>query len=448
MTEPLAGVSSPQYVAPTSRPTTEITTLPSGLKVASENTPGPTAALGLYINSGSVYEQTHNAGASHLLEYLAFKSTQHRTHFRFTRELQNLGAHVLPSASREQMAYSIDVAKVGVPEALELLLDAALNPKLPAWEVEAAAKRLEADVRQFQDQDPHGRLLEGLHSVAYTGGLSNPLVAQEGASHRLSAEVIADFIASNYSAGRMVLVGAGVEHQELLSLAQPLLEGVRASVASPAPVSTYCGGDYRVAAPGGQTNTMLAFEYQGGWSDFEGSIAVTVLQFLLGGGGSFSSGGPGKGMHSRLYERILNHHGWVSHTAAFNSIYDTTGIVGVFTTTDGAHAEDAVNIVCKELQAVATGVTEAELSRAKKATVSAVLSNLESRAIVAEDIGRQILTYGNRKPVADFLKVVEKLSVKDMSALMGRLFKTPLTMASLGDVSRVPRYDAVAKRFN
>ena len=52
-----------------------------------------------------------------------------------------------------------------------------------------------------------------------------------------------------------------------------------------------------------------------------------------------------------------------------------------------------------------------------------------------------------RKPVADFLKVVEKLSVKDMSALMTRLFKTPLTMASTGDVSRLPRYDVVAKRF-
>lgn len=50
--------------------------------------------------------------------------------------------------------------------------------------------------------------------------------------------------------------------------------------------------------------------------------------------------------------------------------------------------------------------------------------------------------------MADFLKVVEKLSVKDMSALMQRLFKTPLTMASLGDVSRLPRYDVVAKRFN
>lgn len=54
-------------------------------------------------------------------------------------------------------------------------------------------------------------------------------------------------------------------------------------------------------------------------------------------------------MHSRLYERVLNHYGFISHTAAFNSLYDTTGLVGIFTTTDGDHAEDAVNIACKEL---------------------------------------------------------------------------------------------------
>ena len=38
---------------------------------------------------------------------------------------------------------------------------------------------------------------------------------------------------------------------------------------------------------------MLAFEYPGGWNDVKGSTAVTVLQFLMGGGGSFSAGGPG-----------------------------------------------------------------------------------------------------------------------------------------------------------
>ena len=39
---------------------------------------GSTAALGLYINSGSIYESPENAGASHMLEYLAFRTTQHR----------------------------------------------------------------------------------------------------------------------------------------------------------------------------------------------------------------------------------------------------------------------------------------------------------------------------------------------------------------------------------
>ena len=34
-------------------------------------------------------------------------------------------------------------------------------------------------------------------------------------------------------------------------------------------------------------------EFAGGWNDMKGSVAVTVLQFLLGGGGSFSAGGPG-----------------------------------------------------------------------------------------------------------------------------------------------------------
>lgn len=48
------------------------------------------------------------------------------------------------------------------------------------------------------------------------------------------------------------------------------------------------------------------------------------------------------------------------------------------------------------LQAVASKVTDEELERAKKATISSVLMNLESRAVVAEDIGRQVLTYGHR----------------------------------------------------
>ena len=50
---------------------------------------------------------------------------------------------------------------------------------------------------------------------------------------------------------------------------------------------------------------MLALNYPGGWNDVKGSTAVTVLQFLMGGGGSFSAGGPGQALRLSLAERKL-----------------------------------------------------------------------------------------------------------------------------------------------
>lgn len=66
---------------------------------------------------------------------MAFKTTRHRTHLRLVREVEVIGGNVLASASREQMAYNIDTSKVTVPEALEVLADAVLNPKFQSWEV-------------------------------------------------------------------------------------------------------------------------------------------------------------------------------------------------------------------------------------------------------------------------------------------------------------------------
>ena len=35
-------------------------------------------------------------------------------------------------------------------------------------------------------------------------------------------------------------------------------------------------------------------------------VTMCVLNMLMGGGGSFSAGGPGKGMYTRLYTNVLN----------------------------------------------------------------------------------------------------------------------------------------------
>ena len=368
-------------------------------------------------------------------------------------QVEAIGANVLASASREQMAYAVDVARPLVPEALELLSDAVLNPRFEAWEVDAARARLAADAAAMREGNPQGGLLEALHEVAYTGALARPLLAPAEVLSRLTPEALAAFVAENFAPPRVVLAAAGVGHSELVGLAAPLLEAASSSGSAPAPAppapkSKYVGGDCRQFSASGVTHLMLGFEAAGGWRDVPGSVAVTVLQFLLGGGGSFSAGGPGKGMHSRLYSRVLARHGWVRTCAAFSSLYNDSGLVGVYAAADSANAAQLVDVVAAELGELASRpVPAAELERAKAAALSSVLMNLESRAVVAEDIGRQVLTYGKRKPVAEFVDAIKALTPATMQAAVKRATATPLSMAALGDIAALPRYSEVAARF-
>lgn len=83
LTTPLPGVVTKHaYEVPSAPPATRITTLPNGVRVATEASPGPTASLGIYINSGSIYESAATAGASCMLEAMAWKATSNRTTFR------------------------------------------------------------------------------------------------------------------------------------------------------------------------------------------------------------------------------------------------------------------------------------------------------------------------------------------------------------------------------
>lgn len=448
---PLPGVSLPpslpDYVEPGK---TKITALPNGVIIASEISVSPAASIGLYVDCGSIYESPISFGATHLLERMAFRSTRNRSHLRIVREVEAIGGNVQASASREQMGYTFDSLKTYVPEMVELLIDCVRNPVFLDWEVNEQLQKVKSEINDASN-NPQGLLLEAIHSAGYSGALANPLLAPESAISRLDSTILEEFVAENYTAPRMVLAASGVEHEQLLSVAEPLLSDLPSIPRPQEPQSVYTGGDYRCQANSGdqRTHFALAFELPGGWHKEKEAMALTVLQMLMGGGGSFSAGGPGKGMYSRLYLRVLNEYPQVQSFSAFNNIYNHTGIFGIQATTGSEFVRKAIDVAARELIAVATPgeVDQIQLDRAKKSTKSAILMNLESRMVVSEDIGRQVLTYGERKPVDHFLKAVDDITVKDITSIAQKLISSPLTMASYGDVINVPSYDYVCNMF-
>ncbi|KAH7853271.1 hypothetical protein Vadar_000770 [Vaccinium darrowii] len=427
---------------------TKITTLPNGVKIASETSPHPAASIGLYVDCGSIYETPEQFGVTHLLERMAFKSTRNRSNLRVVREVEAIGGNVTTSALREQMGYTYYNLKTYVPQMVELLIDCVRNPVFLDWEINEQLLKVKDEISEASNNPP-SLLLEAIHSVGYSGALANPLVAPESAIGRLDSTILEEFVAENYTAPRMVLAASGVEHDELLKFAEPLLSDLPSVPRPEPPKSVYVGGDYRCQADSGKTHFALAFEAPGGWIKEKEAVTSTVLQMLMGGGGSFSVGGPGKGMFSRLYSRVLNQYPQIHAFSAFNSIYTNTGLFGIEAATGSDFVSKAIDIAVTELIAVTTPgeVDQVELDRAKQSTKSTILMNLESRLVASEDIGRQILTHGDRKPVEHFLKLVDEISLKDIASLAQKLISSPLTMASHGDIIHVPSYDAVSSKF-
>ena len=87
------------------KPEFKLNILDNGLRVASQETYSQAATIGLYVNAGSRFETESNQGVSHLMEHMAFKSTDSRSHLKFVRDIEDYGAEVYAAFTRYILLY-------------------------------------------------------------------------------------------------------------------------------------------------------------------------------------------------------------------------------------------------------------------------------------------------------------------------------------------------------
>ena len=155
--------------------------------------------------------------------------------------------------------------------------------------------------------------------------------------------------------------------------------------------------------------------------------ALATLQTLLGGGGSFSAGGPGKGMYSRCYTNILNQHGWIESCVSFNNSYTDSAIFGLSASCQPRQSRQMLEIMCRELYNLTlengfASLQPVEVNRAKKQLRSSLLMNLESRMVELEDLGRQVQVYGKRIGVKEMCAKIDAVSIKDLRRVARQVF--------------------------
>ncbi|KDQ63251.1 hypothetical protein JAAARDRAFT_147360 [Jaapia argillacea MUCL 33604] len=471
-------------------PPVQITTLPNKIRVATESTPGHFAAVGLYVDAGSRYETPSTSGVSHFIDRMAFKSTGSRSDAEMSTAIDALGGQILCSSSRESIMYQSSHFAQKAPLALSLISDTVLNASYLPEELESQREAARYEIREITSK-AEMILPEIMHEVAYDyKTLGNPLLCPEDRIDLVDQDVIRRYMNDWYRPERMVIAGAGVQHEELVELADKYFSSLKyAPIPTPQPLSTsrlanlqqqvpshllpssspspsiyktlsraassylyptspgalpdppypvssavntrstYTGGHKFIPNPESEFNHLyLGFEGVGIHDD--DIYALATIQVLLGGGGSFSAGGPGKGMYSRLYTHILNHYPQIDHCASFHHIYTDSSLFGLFASFLPAGPQHQGNspgqilphLVHQLSLLLYQPVPKGELNRAKNQLKSSLVMALESRAVEVEDLGRQILVHNRKIPVSEMCDKIDEVTAESVRRVAMRIF--------------------------
>jgi len=417
----------------------EVTTLANGMRVVSSPSSVPFCSIGLYCDAGSAWENASNVGVSHFLEKMAFKSTENRSSYAFDIDMQTIGARVDCSTSRDFTVYSAEVLPRFVPAIVSAFGDVIQNGNFPRDDIANAVDRYKKMLSESNDH-PNVQIVEGIHEASFRGSpLGYNRFVQAHQLGRFSKEFLQDHMKNTFTGPRMVLAAVGVGHGELVALAKDAFSEVSDKSESK-PESVYTGGESRVEADlGGMVHLAVGHESVGWQSD--DVCAVAALMVMMGGGGSFSAGGPGKGMYSRLYDSLVNTYPWVMSANCYSHFYSDKSLFGIHGVVEGKRAPDMVVAMQTELNRMTGPLGEGELERAKNSLRSSIYMANELRKGQVEALGKHTLVYDEVHTPDYFSDLVDAITAEDVQRVAANMLETPLSLASYGSVEHVPRVE-------
>merc|ERR1712004_383535 len=428
---------------------TQVTVLDNGMRVASEDSGAPTATVGLWIDTGSRYENAANNGVAHFLEHMAFKGTSKRTQTGLELEVENMGAHLNAYTSREQTVFYAKCLSGDLDGAVEILSDILQNSTFGQEEIERERGVI---LREMQEVEMNLQevVFDHLHAVAYQGTpLGRTILGPAKNIKSISRDDLVHYIQTHYKGPRMVLAGAGgVDHGKLCELAEKNFGKIGVDVPHEVPIDMHCrytGSDVRV-----RDDTMplahIAIAVEGcGWTNPD-NIPLMVANTLIGSWDR--SMGGGANLASPVAQYAAEHN--LCHSfQAFNTCYKDTGLWGVYFVTGRMQQAQMVKLIQEHWMHLCTGLTDFEVDRAKNALKTNMLLQLDGTTAICEDIGRQILCYGRRIPQHELIARIDDVDAALVRDVCLKYFydKSPVITA-IGPIDDCPDYSTIGSRMN
>lgn len=421
-----------------------ITTLPNGLRVASERVMNiPTCTVGIWIDTGSRYETEFNNGTAHFLEHITFKGTKKRSQTDIELEIENMGGHLNAYTSREQTCFYAKVLSKDLPKAIDILSDILQNSKLDSVAIErerSVILREQEEVNKNMEEV----VMDHLHSVAYQGTpLARTILGTSENIRTIKKRDLEDYITKNYAASRMVLAAAGdIDHEELVILAEKAFSTLpsKTAIMKPEP-ARYTGSEVRMRDDNMET-AHVVIALQGASFRSPDYFPLLVAQNIVGQWNRTMA--DGHYLSSRLAQQVSQSQ--LAHSfTSFNTSYTDTGLWGIYFVSDKKYElDDLVHMIQSEWVRLCLNVTDAEVERSKTQIKASMMLSLDGTTQIAEDIGRQLLIFGNRYTLQEMHQFIDNVTTDTVKKVCSEyLYDRCPVISAFGPIESLPDYNRI-----
>lgn len=359
----------------------KLKTLPNGLRVlVREAHEAPLVTIDLWVRAGSARETAETSGVAHFMEHLLFRGTAKRGRGEVDRDIEELGATLNATTSRDWMHLYTTVASRYWRNALEVVADAVQNSALRPEDVEREQMIILDELARAADdpvRDANQRLAELLFQKH---PYRLPVAATRDSIIRIQREQVVEFYRKYYVPNNASLVVVGdVTEAEAFAEAERLFgKWQKHDITDPEPQPEPPPDSPRHA----QFKVRRGFPVVGigfmapSVREVRDVCACDLLLALLGQrDGLLTRLLVGQGVATRVTTEFLTQR----HPGLFSIVAELP---------EGGNPQQVEAMVVGALQQLAkTPVTEAELARAKREILGNYLFSIETTEGQASTLG-------------------------------------------------------------
>lgn len=327
------------------------------------------AALGLWVDTGSRNESPEINGVSHYLEHLVFKGSKNYTGDRIKESIEGLGGSLNAFTSEENTCYYAKFLGQHLPKVARVLADMVLTPLLKKEDIEKERTVIIEEIKMYKDL-PQYQVQEIFDELVWPGhALGRNIAGTVESVSAMTPGQIAEYHRRWYQPASLVIACAGNFDEKGLEVFTARTFG-RLKASPPDLIHVFAdpAQEPRVKAVSKdieQTHINLGFP--GVSRGHKDRFILALLQVILGGN-----------MSSRLFNEVREKKGLAYEIGAHVKKLKDCGVFFVHAGVDHKNMVEATRVIFKELRRVKReAVPSTEIKRAKDFLIAQTVMALD-----------------------------------------------------------------------